>query len=125
MKIKLDHVINEAVGVITGIAILGAGYVLMNNLFGFDSYQGLSSQEVGAVIKNLTDNYKVISSVSGKSIWGRDYKRGVLMGQGGSLYYYRFEFENGRPVSIMLFPLYFESWTTSPALFDTAKLWRG
>lgn len=125
MKIKPDHIINEALGVLTGVAILGAGYLVLNGFLGFDSYTGLSPDEIGVVINNLMKNYTVISSVSGTSIWGRQYKRGILSGHGGPLYYYRFEYENGAPVSIMLFPLYFETWTTTPAIFDTARLLRG
>lgn len=121
-KIKLDHIVNEALGVIAGVAILGAGYIIANSFFGFDSYQGLSSNQIGAVISNLEKNFKIISSVQGTSIWGRPYKRGVLMGPGGSLYYYRFSYENEKPVGIMIFPLYFETWSTTPAIFDTARL---
>lgn len=120
MKIQIDHIINEALGVGAALGLIGGLILIGNKFFGLFSYAGMPSEQIGAVIKNFTDNYTIISSVSGRSIWGRDYKRGIMMGKGGILYYYRFEYQNGAPVKIDIYPTVFEVWDRDPAIFDSA-----
>lgn len=122
IRINWNHVVNHGLALAGTLGVLGALFVIANKYFGVDSYNGLSSAQLSNVIKNLNDNYTIISHVQGRSIWGREYVRGILSGQGGQLYYYRFDYDNGQPTDIMIFPLYFETWSTQPNIFDTATL---
>lgn len=122
LKIQPNEILNDALAVVTAAGILGAIFVVANKFFGLMSYNGQSSAHLADVIKKLTTEYSVISSVSGRSIWGRDYQRGLLMSKSGLIYYYRFEYENGAPVQISIYPEVFETFRTEPALFDSATL---
>ncbi len=122
VKLDIEKILNHSLGTLTTVAVLGAIFVVANKFFGFMSYSGQTPAHIATVIKNLTDNYTVISSVDGHSIWGRDYKRGILMSKSGLLYYYRFEYQNGAPVKISIYPELYESWQIEPALFDSATL---
>lgn len=122
IRIDINHIINDGIAIAGTLGVLGAIFIIANKFFGVDSYNGLPSSQIANVIKNLNDNYNIISHVQGRSIWGKDYVRGILSGQGGQLYYYRFSYSNGEPTDIMIFPLYYETWSISPNLFDTATL---
>jgi hypothetical protein len=122
VKIDIEKILNHSLGTLAAVAVIGGAFVVANKFFGFMSYAGQSPAHIASVIKNLTDNYTVISSVDGHSIWGRDYKRGILMSKSGVLYYYRFEYVGGQPVKISLYPELYETWQTEPALFDSATL---
>jgi len=88
------EIVNDALAIVLGAGILGTLFLVANRFLGAFSYNGLTSDQIADVIKNLTDNYTIISSVSGRSIWGRDYKRGILSRKRGVLYYYRFEYQS-------------------------------
>jgi hypothetical protein len=122
VKLDIEKILNHSLGTLTTVAVLGALFVVANKFFGFLSYNGQSPAHLADVIQKLTTNYEVISSVDGRSIWGRDYKRGILMSKSGLLYYYRFDYINGAPVQISIYPELFETWRAEPALFDTATL---
>lgn len=124
MKIQPNEILNDALAILTAVGVAGAIFVVANKFFGVLSYNGQSSEHIASVIQKLTDpnNYTILSSVQGHSIWGRDYIRGIMMSKAGILYYYRFEYEGGRPVKISIYPELYETWQTEPALFDTAVL---
>ena len=62
------EIVNDALAIVLGAGILGTLFLVANRFLGAFSYSSLTSDQIAAVIKNLTDNYTIISSVSGRSI---------------------------------------------------------
>ena len=108
-------------GVSIGALILvAAGLWALHNYGDLFSYNGLSREHVLSVKKRLEEHYDLLSSVSGKTLFGDRFSRGIYIPkQGGIPLYYRLEQKRDGGVSFHLYPMVFEGWSTNPNILGT------
>ena len=103
-------------GVSLGAALLGAAAIyLLHNYGELFSYNGLSRNQVAKVKRELSKHYDLLSSVKGKTLFGNVYWRGIYIPKnGGNPLYYRYELLPNNGVSLHLYPMVYEMWSTNP-----------
>ena len=114
----LKHILRTALGVVVGIgaaaAIAYGVWTVIHEHFGFFSYTGLTQMQVAKVAHELDMRYKILSRVVGSNGPGHRYYRGVYTSKdGGMPLYYKFEYFPGGEAQLSLYPMIFETWTTS------------
>jgi hypothetical protein len=114
----LKHIFRTALGVLIGLgAAAVAAYIawqIAHEYFGFFSYTGLNRIQVSKVAHELDLRYKILSRVVGSNGPGHKYFRGVYTSKdGGFPLYYRFEYFPNGEAELNLYPMIFETWTTS------------
>lgn len=108
-------------GVSIGAIILAAGALyLLHNYGDFFSYNGLTKRQVLDVKSRLEKHYDLLSSVSGKTLFGDKFYRGIYINKnGGYPLYYRLELKKNGGASFSLYPMLTELWSTNPNILGT------
>lgn len=114
----IKHVLRTALGVVIGLgtaaAIAYGVWVIAHEQFGFFSYTGLTRMQVMKVAHELDMRYKILSRVVGSNGPHHKFYRGVYTSKdGGMPLYYRFEYFPDGNAEMNLYPMIFETWTTS------------
>jgi hypothetical protein len=114
----IKHIIRTALGVVIGLGVAaGVGYAIWHfahEHMGFFSYTGLTQMQVAKVAHELDMRYKILSRVVGSNGPGHRYYRGVYTSKdGGMPLYYKFEYFPNHEAELQLYPMLFETWTTS------------
>jgi hypothetical protein len=114
----LKHIMRTALGVVIGIGAAAAvAYVvwqIAHEHLGYFAYTGLTQMQVAKVAHELDMRYKILSRVVGSNGPGHRYYRGVYTSKdGGMPLYYKFEYFPNREAELNLYPMLFETWTTS------------
>jgi len=111
-NLKLDSILETAIGALLAMGIAGIGFLLANRVFGIYAYPQLTSVQVDKVAKEYDSRFRIVTRACDST-----HCRGIY-DVGGSLIYYNWEFGK----SYTIYPLLYERYSTDFSLGDTPAL---
>jgi hypothetical protein len=126
LKINWDGVSTNIVTLgVVGVAAFVGIYWGFSRI-GLFSYNALPKEHVDAIYKDFLTRYKILSRVHGHLPLIGYFERGIVTGPDGSPGYplYFHYWSNGDDANFQMYPMMFETWTTSSGL-GLGKLFTG
>lgn len=111
-KIKVNHIIEEALGILLAGGVSLAIFLILNRAFGVYSYPQLTPTQVEKVAKEYDSRFRIVTRACDSK-----HCRGIY-DMGGSLYYYSYEFGK----SYTIYPVLYERYSTDISFGDKPPL---